>query len=156
MPIEQRLESLGVVLPPAAAPVANYVPAVVSGNLIIVSGQLPFNLDGRLSPAHIGKVGKTVSQEEAKLAAHLCGLNILAQVQRELGTLDRVVRVLRLGGFINAIPEFTALPAIMNGASDLMVAAFADAGRHARTTIGVPTLPLDACAEVEAMFEIRT
>jgi enamine deaminase RidA (YjgF/YER057c/UK114 family) len=154
MSVANRLKELGIELPPAAAPVANYVPAVISGSLLIISGQLCFGLDGTLDDRLKGKVSKPVSVESAVIAAHLCGLNVLAQAQRELGSLDRISRCLRLGGFINVPPDFVAMPQIMNGASDLMVAVFGDAGRHARSTIGVASLPLDACVEVEAMFEI--
>jgi enamine deaminase RidA (YjgF/YER057c/UK114 family) len=154
MSIAERLKEFGIELPPAAAPIANYVPAIITGNLLIVSGQLCLGPQGVLLAQHTGKIGRNVSPDEGRLAAYLCGLNILAQAERELGSLDRIVRCIRLGGFINATPEFSALPQVMNGASDLMVAVFGDKGRHARTTIGVASLPLDACVEVEAMFEI--
>jgi enamine deaminase RidA (YjgF/YER057c/UK114 family) len=156
MSIAERLSELGVELPHAAAPMANYTPAIVSGSLLIVSGQLCFGPDGKLHDRHKGKVGREVTPEDGLLAAMLAGTHVLAQAQRELGSLDRIKRCLRLGGFINAIPEFTALPQVMNGASDLMVAVFAEHGRHARTTVGVAALPLDACVEVEAMFEIAS
>lgn len=152
--IERRLAELGVTLPTPAAPVANYVPAVRTGNLLVVSGQICFGADGRLDPAHRGKVGAEVSPEAAAAAARLCAVNVLAQVRAALGDLDRIARCVRLGGFINAVPTFAALATVMNGASDLMVEVLGDKGRHARTTIGVAELPLDAAVEVEALFEV--
>lgn len=154
--VKERLEKLGITLPKAAAPVANYVPFMRSGNLLIISGQLCLGLDGTIADDHKGKVGAEVSPEAAVAAARLCALNLLAQVQAAVGDLDHgVERCLRLGGFINAVPTFAALAPIMNGASDLMVEVLGDRGRHARSTIGVAELPLDACVEVEAMFEVR-
>lgn len=153
--IAARLNSLGITLPSPASPVANYVPTVMTGSLLFVSGQICYGPDGKLAPAHIGKLGGTVSAEEGKRAARFAGLNVIAQVQKAVDDLDRVVRCVRLGGFINAMPDYAPLPAIMNGASDLMVEVFGDAGRHARTTIGVAELPMDAAVEVEAIFEIR-
>lgn len=151
--IEARLAELGVTLPAAPAPVANYVGWTVSGSLVVVSGQIPLQ-DGKL--AFTGKVGATVTPETGAQACRLCFINVLAQLKAACGgDLDRVTRVLRLGGFIAAPPEFTGHPAVMNGASDLCVAVFGDAGKHARSTIGVPSLPADACCEVEGMFEIR-
>lgn len=152
--IERRLADLGLALPPAAAPVANYVPYAVSGRLLVVSGQLPFGADGKLAPAHIGKLGAEIAPADGRTAARQCALNVLAQARAALGSLDRVGRVLRLGGFINCRPDFAELAPVMNGASDLMVEIFGDNGRHARSTIGVAQLPLDAAVEVEAMFEI--
>lgn len=150
--IDRRLAELGITLPAAPVPMANYVPYVVSGNLVVISGQIPLR-DGKI--AHAGKVGAGVSPEQGVEAARLCMINLLAQLKAACeGDLDRVRRVIRLGGFIAAPPEFTAHPAVMNGASDLAVAVFGDAGRHARTTIGVPSLPGDASCEVEGMFEI--
>jgi enamine deaminase RidA (YjgF/YER057c/UK114 family) len=151
--IEQRLTALGVTLPSPAAPVANYVPFVMTGNLLVISGQICFGMDGKLAPEHKGKLGGTVSAEQGVAAARLCGINVLAQAKAALGDLDRITRCVRLGGFINAMPDYAALPAIMNGASDLMVEALGDIGRHARSTIGVAELPVDAAVEVEAMFE---
>ncbi len=151
--IAKKLAELGITLPPAAAPVANYVPFVFTGNLLVISGQVCFGLDGKLAPDHVGKLGGTVSPEKGREAARLCGLNLLAQAQAALGDLDRITRCVRLGGFINATPDFTALPAIMNGASDLMVEVLGDKGRHARSTVGMAVLPMDCAVEVEAMFE---
>ena len=150
--IEARLKELGIELPAAVAPIANYVPFVRTGSLLIVSGQLPLE-DGKLTDRHKGKLGKDVFNEAGQQAARLAAINVLAQAQVALGDLDRVRRVVRLGGFINATPGFTALAAVMNGASDLMVQVFGDHGRHARTTVGVAELPMDASVEVEAMFE---
>jgi enamine deaminase RidA (YjgF/YER057c/UK114 family) len=153
--VEKRLQELGIALPAAAAPVANYVPFVRTGSLIVVSGQICFGSDGKIADAHKGKLGREVSLERGQEAARLCAINVLAQMQAALGGLDGIVRCVRLGGFINAEPSFAALPQVMNGASDLMVAALGDAGRHARSTIGVAQLPLDAAVEVEGMFEVR-
>ena len=151
--IKQRLADLGIVLPTPMAPMANYVPFVRSGNLVVVSGQVPA-LDGKI--AFTGKVGAGVSEEDGRQAARLCLINVLAQLNVALeGNLDWVVRVIRLGGFIASPAEFTRHAIVMNGASDLAVEIFGDAGRHARSTIGVPSLPGDAAVEVEGMFEVR-
>src|SRR5579872_6447953 len=152
--IEARLKELNIILPAAAAPVANYVPYVISGPLLVISGQLAFGPDGKLDPSHVGKVGGAVSVEAGRAAAERCGINILAQVKSALGDLGRIRRCLRLSGFINVAPGFSQIAGVMNGASDLMVAVLGDAGRHARTTVGVAELPLDSAVEVESMFEI--
>jgi enamine deaminase RidA (YjgF/YER057c/UK114 family) len=152
--VEQKLAELGISLPTPAAPVANYVPFVRTGNLVVISGQICLGPDGKLSDAHKGKLGAEVSPDKGQEAARLAAINVLAQLKSAVGDLDKVVRCVRLGGFINAMPNFAALPGIMNGASDLMVAVLGDKGRHARTTIGVAELPLDAAVEVEAMFEV--
>lgn len=154
MSVEAKLQELGVTLPTPAAPVANYVGAVRTGNLLVVSGQLCFGLDGKLAPEHKGKLGGEVSAEHAVEAARLCAINVLAQAKAALGSLDKITRCVRLGGFINAVPTYAAIPAVMNGASDFMVAVLGDKGRHARSTIGVAELPMDAVVEVEAMFEV--
>jgi len=151
--IATRLRELHITLPRAAAPVANYVPYVITGDLLVISGQVCFGPDGKLSPEHTGKLGGGVTPENGKAAARLCALNLLAQAQVALGDLDRITRCVRLGGFINATPDFTALPAIMNGASDAMVEILGDKGRHARSTVGMAVLPMDCAVEVEAMFE---
>jgi enamine deaminase RidA (YjgF/YER057c/UK114 family) len=154
--VKERLERLGLTLPKAAAPVANYVPFVRSGNLVVISGQICFGPDGKLDPAHVGKLGAEVSAESGIAAARLCAINVLAQVQAAVGDLDHgVVQCIRLGGFINAVPSFSGLAPVMNGASDLMVDVLGDRGRHARSTVGVAELPLDAAVEVEALFEVR-
>ena len=154
--VKERLETLGLVLPKAASPVANYVPFIRTGNLVIISGQICFGADGKLADAHKGKLGGEVTPEQGIAAARLCGLNVLAQLQAAIGDLDHgVVQCLRLGGFINAVPTFAGLAGIMNGASDLMVEILGDRGRHTRATVGVAELPLDAAVEVEAMFEVK-
>ncbi len=154
--VKERLQALGLTLPKAAAPVANYVPFVRHGDIVIISGQICFGPDGTLADAHKGKLGAEVSQEAGIAAARLCALNVLAQIEAAVGDLDHgVERCLRLGGFINAVPSFAGLAPIMNGASDLMVEVLGDRGRHARSTVGVAELPLDAAVEVEAMFAVR-
>ena len=152
--VDKKLQELGITLPTPAAPVANYVPFVRTGNLVIISGQLCLGLDGKLADAHKGKLGAEISQEKGQEAARLCAINVLAQLKSAVGDLDKVVRCVRLGGFINAVPTFSTVPVVMNGASDLMVAVFGDKGRHARSTIGVAELPADAAVEVEAIFEV--
>ena len=153
--IESKLQSLGIKLPQAAAPVANYVPFVLSGRLLVVSGQLCLGSDGKLAPEHVGRVTMDVTADAAKDAARLCAINVIAQVRAAIGDLDRVVRCVRLGGFIASPPDFTGHAGVMNGASDLMVEVFGDKGRHARSTIGVSGLPLGASVEVEGMFEVE-
>lgn len=150
--VEKKLVELGIKLPTPAAPIANYVGFVRTGNLLIVSGQLCLDAEGKLVAK--GKLGASVSIEDGQQAARICAINLLAQVKLALGDLDKVSRVVRLGGFINSVPAFVDGPKVMNGASDLMVAVFADKGRHARSTVGVAVLPLDAAVEVEGMFEI--
>jgi enamine deaminase RidA (YjgF/YER057c/UK114 family) len=154
MTIEQKLASLGVVLPAAPSPSANYAPFARSGALLVISGQLP--LEANALPARFtGRVGDAVAPETAREAAKVAALACLAQARAALGDLDKVRRVVRLGGFFAPAPGFNALPTIMDGASDLMVAVFGDRGRHARTTVGVYELPRGACVEVEAMFEVE-
>jgi enamine deaminase RidA (YjgF/YER057c/UK114 family) len=150
--VEAKLASLGIVLPTPAAPIANYVPFVRTGNLLVVSGQLCLDPDGKLVGK--GKLGGGVSVEDGQRAARTCAVNLLAQVKAALGDLDKVARVVRLGGFINSMPDFLDGPKVMNGASDVMVTAFGDKGKHARTTVGVAVLPLDAAVEVEGSFEV--
>jgi enamine deaminase RidA (YjgF/YER057c/UK114 family) len=150
--IEQKLASMGIALPKPAAPVANYVGFVRTGNLLFVSGQVCFDAQGKLIAK--GKLGAGVSVEQGNAAARGCGINLLAQVKAAIGDLDKVVRVVRLGGFVNSAPDFLDGPKVLNGASDLMVAVFGDSGRHARTTVGVAALPADASVEVEGLFEI--
>jgi enamine deaminase RidA (YjgF/YER057c/UK114 family) len=150
MSIEARLQELGIVLPEAAAPVASYVPVVVHGGFAHVSGQLPF-VDGKLVT---GRLGEGVSLEAGIDAARACGLMILAQLKAALVPLDKVERVVKLGGFVNSTPDFTDQPKVINGASDLMVAVFGEKGRHARAAVGVPALPLGAAVEVDAIVAI--
>jgi enamine deaminase RidA (YjgF/YER057c/UK114 family) len=151
--IDARLAERKIELPQAAAPVANYVPTVRAGDLLFVSGQVcQWNGERRF----IGKLGREITLDQGQQAARLCGLNILAQVKKALdGDLDRVVRCVRLGGFVNSLDDFTQQPQVMNGCSDLMVEIFGDAGRHARAAIGVNVLPANVAVEVEAVFEIR-
>lgn len=151
---EDRLHSLGIVLPAAASPVANYVPFVISGSWLIVSGQLALGDDGKLEPGHAGKIGAGLSIEAGRGAARRCAINVLAQAKAALGDLDRIRRCLRLGGYVNAAPGFSQVAAVMNGASDLMVEVLGERGRHARSTVGVAELPFDCAVEVEAWFEI--
>ncbi len=150
--VEQKLAALGITLHAPAAPVANYVAFVRTGNLLVVSGQVCFDADGKLVAK--GKLGAGVSVDQGVAAARACAINLLAQAKAALGDLDKVTRVVRLGGFVNSAPDFVDGPKVLNGASDLMVAAFGDKGRHARSTIGVAALPADAAVEVEAMFEV--
>ncbi len=150
--VEKKLAELGIVLPTPVAPVANYVPFVRTGNLLVISGQLCFDTEGKLVAT--GKLGGGVSIEDGQKAARASAVNLLAQIKAALGDLDKIARVVRLGGFISSVPDFVDGPKVMNGASDLMVAAFGDRGRHARTTIGVAVLPADAAVEVEGMFEV--
>jgi enamine deaminase RidA (YjgF/YER057c/UK114 family) len=150
--IEKKLSGLGITLPTPASPIANYAPFVRSGNILVVSGQVCFGNDGKLVVK--GQLGAGVSVEDGQKAARACAINLLAQLKAALGDLDKVVRVMRLGGFINSSPGFTEGPKVMNGASDLMVEVFGDKGRHARTTVGVSALPADAAVEVEGLFEV--
>ena len=150
--IESKLTELGLTLPALAAPIANYVGFVRTGDLLFVSGQLCLGADGKLLAK--GKLGAEVSIEDGQKAARACAINLLAQIKAAVGDLDRVVRVVRLGGFISSVPSFLDGPKVMNGASDLMVTVFGDKGRHARTTIGVAVLPLEAAVEVEGLFEV--
>ena len=151
--IDMKLAELGITLPRPMPPIANYVPYVVTGNLVVVSGQVPA-VDGRI--AVTGKVGNGLSLDQGIEAARLCFINVLVHLKSACGgDLDRVKRVVRLGGFIASLPEFASHAQVMNGASDLAVAVFGEAGRHARTTIGVPALPANAAVEVEGLFEIN-
>jgi enamine deaminase RidA (YjgF/YER057c/UK114 family) len=150
--VEQKLAAEGIVLPEPTVPVANYVGFVRTGNLLFVSGQVCFDAAGKLIAK--GKLGAGVSVEQGNAAARGCAINLLAQVKAALGDLDKVVRVVRIGGFVNSAPDFVDGPKVLNGASDLMVMAFGDKGRHARTTVGVASLPADASVEVEGLFEV--
>ena len=150
--IDAKLAELGITLPEAAAPVANYVPFVRTGDLVVISGQLPL-ADGKIIA--LGKITEGVSIEQGAAAARQCFINLMAQLKVACGgDLDRVQQVVRLGGFIAAPAAFSQHAVVMNGASNVAVDVFGDAGRHARTTIGVPSLPLDAAVEVEGMFRI--
>lgn len=150
--IDKRLQELDIELPNAAAPAANYVPWVITGNLVFVAGQITF-WNGELQ--YFGKVGADLSVEEGQAAARLCALNIIAQVREACGgDLDRVVRCVKLGGFVNCGPEFTDQPKVMNGASDLLVDVFGEKGKHARFAVAAASLPLGVSVEVDAIFEI--
>lgn len=150
--IEQRLKTLGIGLPEPTAPMANYVPFTVSGNLVFIAGQIcQWNGERR----HVGKVGDGIGIAEGREAARLCALNILTHLREACGgDLDRVRRVLQLRGFVNCTPDFTDMPQVINGASDLMVEIFGDIGKHARAAVGVSALPAGVAVEVEAIFEI--
>ncbi|PWR22927.1 RidA family protein [Zavarzinia aquatilis] len=150
-PAEARLAELGITLPVPAAPVANYVPFVISGDLLFISGQLPIGPDGLVK----GKLGNDLDAESGNAAAKLCAINLIAQAKIALGgDLGRVKRVVKLVAFIACNDAFTEQPKVANGASDLFVAVFGDAGRHARSAVGTNALPLGAAVEVEAIFEI--
>ena len=149
--IAQRLAERGIALPRAATPAANYVPAVAGGGLLFISGQLPV-LDGERR--HQGKLGAGITIEEGYAAARLCGLNIVAQILAHAGDLDRVARIVKLTGFVNSTPDFEDQPKVVNGASDLMAEIFGEAGRHARSAVGVAALPFGVAVEVEAIVEI--
>jgi enamine deaminase RidA (YjgF/YER057c/UK114 family) len=149
--IDAKLAELGLELPEAAAPVAAYVPVVVAGGLAHVSGQLPFIDDVLVK----GRLGADVSTGEGYEAARACGLMILAQLRQALGSLDRVERIVKLGAFVNSTAEFTDQPKVANGASELMAALFGEAGRHARSAVGVPVLPLGSAVEIDAIVAVR-
>ena len=150
--VEQKLAAEGIVLHQPPSPVANYVGFVRTGNLLFVSGQVCVDPDGKLIAK--GKLGGGVTVEQGSAAARGCAINLLAQVKSALGDLDKVARVVRIGGFVNSAPDFVDGPKVLNGASDLMVTAFGEKGRHARTTVGVASLPADASVEVEGLFEV--
>ena len=150
--IDARLKELGITIPEAPAPAANYVPFTTSGNLVFVAGQVPF-VDGKLTKT--GRVGEDASVEDGYEQARICAINLIAQIKVACGgDLDRVRRVVKLGGFVASAPDFTGQPAVVNGASDLMVDVFGDAGKHARFAVGVNVLPLGCVVEIDAIFEI--
>jgi enamine deaminase RidA (YjgF/YER057c/UK114 family) len=149
--IDARLSELGIVLPTPPAPVASYVPFVAVGGLVYISGQVSVDASGGVK----GRLGAGLSLEQGQAGARLCGLNLLAQIKAACdGDLDRVKRVVKLGGFVNVAPDFDPIPAVVNGCSDLMVAVFGEAGRHARSAVGVANLPLGFAVEVDAVVEI--
>lgn len=148
--VAARLAELGLELPAVVKPVAAYVPVVVTGNLVYTSGQLPM-VDGKLPTT--GKVGAEVSADEAKAQARVCVLNALAAVDAEIGSLDRITRVVKVVGFVASDPSFTGQPGVINGASELLGEIFGEAGAHARSAVGLAVLPLDAAVEVEFIFE---
>ena len=152
MSIKEKISSLGLSLPTAAAPVAAYVPAVKSGNLVFTAGQLPV-VDGKLLKE--GKVAKDLTAEEAKELAQICALNALAAISL-VADLDQIERVVRVGGFVNCAPGFTAIPGVINGASEFLIKIFGDVnGKHARTAVGVAELPLNAPVEVEVIVQLK-
>lgn len=147
-----RLAELGIMLPHAAAPAANYVPGVVDGGLLYISGQIPFDAGGQLIR---GRLGDDLTTKEGAAAAARCAVGLIAQMQAVLGDLDRVARVVKLGVFVACTPDFTDQPKVGNGASDLMVAVFGEIGRHARSAVGVAALPLGVAVEVDAVVAVR-
>ena len=150
--VDARLQELGINLPTPPAPVASYVPYVIAGKLVHVSGQVSVDASGGIK----GKLGDTIEVEEGQAAARLCALNLLAQVKAACGgDLDKVKRVVKLGGFVNVTADFSPIPQVVNGCSDVMVAVFGDSGRHARSAVGVANLPLDFAVEVDGVFEIE-
>ena len=152
MTVAARIAELGITLPEPAKAVANYVPFVQTGNLVHISGQLSNDASGGIK----GTVGVDVTPEQANAGARLCGINLLSQISAAVdGDLERVVRVVKLGGFVQAGPDFVAIPAVINGCSDMMVEVFGDAGKHARSAVGVYKLPLGFAVEIDAIVEIR-
>ena len=152
MDFAARLAELGITLPAAAAPVANYVPAVEAGGLLHISGQIPFDEAGGLVT---GRLGDTLDVEGGVAAARRCAIGLIAQMAAALGSLDRVARVVKLNIFVASAPDFFDQPSVGNGASDLMVAVFGDAGRHARSAVGVAALPRGVAVEIDAVIEVR-
>ncbi len=149
---ETKLETLGISLPSPAAPAANYVPYVISGNLLIISGQVPLGPDGL---EYQGKLGEDYDVAIGQAAARLCAVNILAQAKAALGELDRITQMVKITGFVNATPEFGDHPAVINGASDLLVDVLGDRGKHARAAVGMSSLPFGVAVEVDAIIEFK-
>lgn len=153
MNLASKLQALGYDLPAAAAPAANYVPYVISGNQLFIAGQIPFL---NAEPMHKGRLGEGLSIEQGVEAARACALNILAQANEAVGgDMGKIVRLVKLGAFVNCTPDFTDHPKVVNGASDLMVAVLGEAGKHARFAVGAPSLPLGVAVEIDAVFELR-
>ena len=151
--IDARMKELGITLPPAPAPAANYIPWVISQGMVFIAGQIPTK-DGK--PAYVGKVGKELTVEQGQEAARACALNILAHLRAACGgDLDKVARCAKVGAFVNCTPEFTDQPQVVNGASDLFVAVLGEAGKHARFAVGAPSLPRGVAVEVDAVFELK-
>ena len=146
---DDRLNDLGIMLPKPAAAVANYVPTVISGNLLFISGQICFGAEGLVT----GRLGEDLALDEGQACARLCGINLIAHMRSALGDLSRVERIVKLGGFVNAASTFTEIPTVINGCSDLMVDVFGDKGRHARSAVACPVLPLNAAVEVDAVVQ---
>jgi enamine deaminase RidA (YjgF/YER057c/UK114 family) len=149
--IDEKLASLNIVLPSPPKPVGSYVPVVITGKLVFVSGQIPIK-DGKV--AYLGKVSKDISVENAQKAAKLCIVNALAQIKNELGSLDKISKIVRVSGFVNSTPEFTEQPKIINAASDLIFEVFGVKGQHSRIAIGVASLPLNSCVEIDVIAEM--
>ena len=149
---EERLSELGITLPPAMKAVANYVPFVISGNQLFVSGQVSATPEGRIT----GRLGETMDLPAGQQAARYCGINLLAQCKAAVGELSKIKRVVKLGGFVNCHPLFTDIPQVINGCSDLMVEVFGENGRHARSAVACPTLPLGVAVEIDGVFEIAS
>lgn len=149
---EERLSELGITLPEPMKAVANYVPFVISGNQLYVSGQVSADAEGRVT----GRLGDTMDLPAGQNAARMCGINLIAQCKAAVGDLSKVKRVVKLGGFVNSHPLFTDIPQVINGCSDLMVEVFGDKGRHARSAVACPTLPLGVAVEIDGIFEIDT
>ena len=147
---EEKLDTLGIVLPPPMKPVATYVPFVITGNLLYVSGQVSATAEGRI----LGRLGDDMELSAGQHAARICGINLIAQCKSAVGELSRIKRVVKLGGFVNAAPHFVDIPQVINGCSDLMVEVFGEAGKHARSAVACPTLPLGVAVEVDGVFEI--
>ncbi len=153
MTTEEKLADLGITLPTPTAPVANYIPHCRTGNLVSISGQIPMGPDG---PTHLGTIGAERTLEDGIAAARICGINIIAQIKDACdGDLARVKRIVKLGGFVNCVQGFTDQPKVINGASDLMVEVFGVIGRHSRSAVGVPGLPLGVTVEIDALVEIE-
>jgi enamine deaminase RidA (YjgF/YER057c/UK114 family) len=149
MSVLDRLAAAGITLPDARPPVANYVPFVITGNLLFISGQVSVTPDGLIK----GRLGENMTLEQGQQAARACAINLIAQMKSALGDLDRVTRIVKLGGFVNAASDFTDIPKVVNGCSDLMVEAFGDKGRHARSAVACPVLPMGSAVEVDAVVE---
>ncbi len=151
MTINSKLDQLGILIPDAPAPAANYVPWVISGNLLYISGQISKDGDDLLT----GKLGDVVSVEQGQAAARVCAINIMAQAKAALGDLERVARVVKLGAFVNSTSEFTQQPQVINGASDLIVEVFGEKGKHTRSAVSCPSLPFGVSVEIDAVLEIE-
>ena len=148
---ESRLAALGITLPPPMKAVANYVPFVITGNMLFVSGQVSATPEGRIN----GRLGEEMDLAAGQAAARQCGINLIAQCKSALGGLSRIKRVVKLGGFVNAAPDFVEIPQVINGCSDLMVDVVGDAGRHARSAVACPVVPMGVAVEVDGIFEIE-
>ena len=147
---EENLDRLGIALPAPMKPVATYVPFVITGKLLYVSGQVSATADGRI----LGRLGENMELSAGQHAARICGINLIAQCKVAVGELSNIKRVVKLGGFVNAAPSFVDIPQVINGCSDLMVEVFGEAGKHARSAVACPTLPLGVAVEVDGVFEI--